>query len=208
MNKSKITFAGIAFLIVCLLSLTNVFAQTESPQPVQIDPSYEVTLHILTGSNDSNNKSPIPQTLSNVVKKLKNTYSFSNYQLNVTYLERMSVAGNLEFKSVSRETIQNQETSASVFSEWTLNDLRSASDRQGKNILRFQSFRFGQRVPVITSTFKDESGKSSNIINYEQIGLTMQKFALPENVPTIVGSLSTSKPGELLFLVLTVKPAD
>jgi hypothetical protein len=36
----------------------------------------------------------------------------------------------------------------------------------------------------------------------------MQRFGVPENVPTIVGTLSTTKPNELMFLVLTVNPAQ
>ncbi len=202
MNKTKILFL---ITLVCLLGLTNIFAQTQN-QPQQAETSYEVVLHILTASNNPAGKSSVPQSLSNVVKKLKTIYSYSNYNLDSTYLERVANTGNLEFKSVSNELDQNQENYAPVFSEWTLGVLRSSPNSQGKNFIQFQNFRFGQRVPVKSGTLKDASGKTSSVINYEQVGLTMGKMSLPENVPTIIGSLSTSKPDELIFLVLTVKP--
>ncbi|MEO8074384.1 MAG: hypothetical protein ABI686_14185, partial [Acidobacteriota bacterium] len=165
-------------------------------------------LHILNASNNSAGKSSVPQSLSNVVKKLKTIYSYSNYSLDSTYFERVANTGNLEFKSVSREIAQNQENSASVFTEWTLGVLRSSPNGKGQSSVLFDSFRFGQRVPIVTSTSKDASGKTSNIVNYEQIGLSMGKMNLSENAPTIIGSLSTSKPDELIFLVLTVKPTE
>lgn len=207
MNKPKISFPIAAFLFLCLFSLTNSFAQTEAPQR-QAEPSYEVVLHILTASNAAADKNSVPPALSNVVKNLKNTYAFSNYKLTSTYLGRIANTGNFEFKIVSNEANQNQENYVPVFSEWSLVALRNFLNEKGQNSIQFQSFRFGQRVPIRTASLKDESGKTSNIINYEQIGLTMQKFSVPENVPTTVGSLSTAKPDELMFLVLTVKPVE
>lgn len=198
MTKPKTIFTTVAFFIICLLSLTNSFAQTETKQR-QAEPSYEVVLHILTASNTESEKTSIPQTLSNVVKKLKTIYSFSNYRLDSTYLQRVANTGNIEFKSVSNEANQNQDNYIPIFSEWTLGGLQSLPNSKGQNSIQFQNFRFGQRVPIRTQT---------GIFNYEQIGLTMQRFGVPENVPTIVGSLSTAKPNELMFLVLTVNPAQ
>lgn len=204
MYKTKILFS---ITFVCLLGLTNIFAQTQN-QPQQADTTYEVVLHILTASNNPADKIAVPQSLSNVVKKLKTVYSYSNYNLDSTYLERIANTGVLDFKGVSNKSDQNQENYASVFTELTLGRLQSSPNGQGKNFIQFDSFRFGQRVPVITRTVKDSSGKTSNIVNYEQIGLTIKSLSLPENAPTIIGSLSTSKPDELIFLILTVKPAE
>lgn len=196
MNKPKTIFTITAFFIVCLLNLTNSFAQTDA-QTRQAEPSYEVVLHILTASNSAGGRQSIPQPLVNVVKKLKNTYSFSNYHLDSTYLQR--TAGSIEFKSVSNVLNQNQESFTPTFSDWSLVGIKSFPLAQEKKLIQFQSFRFGQRVPIRTST---------GVVNYEQIGLSIQKISLPENVPTIIGSLSTSKPDELMFLVLTVKPTE
>ncbi len=207
MTKSKIAFSIAAFFSVCLLSLTNGFAQT-SPTGKQIEPSYEVVLQTLVASNSANNKSDIPQTLVGAVKKLKANYSYSNYRLTSTYLQRVANTGAIQLKSVSNETISSQERNFSIFSEWTLNNLQTLPDAKGQNSIQFQDFRFGQRIPIITSSVRDESGKTNSVVNYEQVGLTIQRCSLAENVPTVIGSLSTLNPDELMFLVLTVKSAE
>lgn len=195
MNKPKLIFSTAAFFVVCLLSLTDSLAQ--APNEAQAKTSYEVILQVITASNNPIDKTSIPQTLSGVVKKLKTNYSFSNFRLDSTYLQRTS--GSIEFKSVSNTLNQNQESFTPIFSDWSLVGIKSFPDLQGKNSIQFQSFRFGQRVPVKTS---------NGAVNYEQVGITLQSFGVSENVPTVVGSLSTAKPDELMFLVLTVKPAE
>jgi len=195
MNKPKFIFSTAAFLFVCLLGVTNARAQA-SNEP-QAKTSYEVILQVITASNNPIDKSSVPQSLSGVIKKLKNTYSFSNFRLDSTYLQRTS--GSIEFKSVSNTLNQNQENFTPIFSDWSLVGIKSFPDVQGKNSIQFQSFRFGHRVPIKTS---------NGVINYEQVGIVLQSFGLSENVPTVVGSLSTAKPDELMFLVLTVKAAE
>jgi hypothetical protein len=207
MTKSKIAFSIIAFFSVCLLSLTNGFTQT-SPTGKQIEPSYEVILQTLVASNNANNKSDIPQMLIGAVKRLKANYPYSNYRLGETFYQRIANTGAIELRNVSNEIIPDQERSYSIFSEWTLNNLQNLPDAKGQNSIQFQSFRFGQRIPIITSSVKDADGKINSVVNYEQVGLTIQKLSLAENVPTVIASLSTWKPNELMFLVLTVKSAE
>lgn len=198
MNKPKFLFSIATFFLVCLVSLTNSFAQTEN-QSKQAERSYEIVLHTLIASNNADKSAAVPQTLSNVVKKLKTNYPLSDYRLTSTFLERISDKASFEFKSVAVGSVQNQENVVPVFSDWSINVVQSLPNEKGRNLIQFQGFRYGQRVPVRTS---------SGVVNYEQIGLTLQKLSLPENIPTVVGSLSTSKPDEMLFLVLTVKTVE
>lgn len=206
MNKPKITFLIFTFLLVASFGTTFSFAQSDAKQQ-QAEPSYEVVLQILIASNGAAaGDKAIPQTLSNVIRKLKTTYSFSDYRLASTYLERVS--STVEHKSIFTEYGQNPATTNPVFSDWTLRDLKSLPGAGGKNIVQFQSFRFGARVPIVTAITKDDSGKMFPVVNYESIGLTLNRLSLTENEPTVIGSLSTSKPDELMFLVLTVKPTE
>ncbi len=188
MNKTKILFS---ITLICLLGLTNIFAQTQN-QPPQAEPSYDVVLHILTASNNPADKSSVPQSLSNVIKKLKTVYSYSNYSLNSTYLERTS--GNIEIQDIFGAPNQKDENPA-IFSNWSL----YFSNNQGKDSIQVQSFKFGQRVPLKTS---------SPVPVYEQIGITLQRFSVPENIPTVIASLSNSKSDDLIFLILTVKSTE
>jgi hypothetical protein len=205
MNKPKFIFSIAAFLFVCLLGFTTSFAQTPARQ--QSESSYEVLLQVLIASNTAADKSAaVPQTLSGVVTKLRTNYSFSNYRLTSTYLQRIANYGNLEFKGVSNEP--NQDVYAPIFSEFTLGQLQNSPDAGGQNSISIQNFRFGRRVPVKTADYKDDSGKSNAVVNYESVGLSMHKLNLSLNTPTIIGNLSTSKADELMFLVLTVKPIE
>lgn len=201
MNKLTIIFSATLFLVGLMLCPTFSFAQTDTKQK-QAEPSYEVILQILIASNNQNAKTNIPQPLSNVVKKLRASYAFSDYRLATTFLERVS--DSVEHKSVFSEFMQNQSATAPVFSEWTLNGLESLPNAKGQTMIQFQNFRFGARIPVLTT--KADNGNS--VVNYEQIGLSMRKLSLPPNTPTVIGSLSTSKADELMFLILSVKSAE
>lgn len=194
MHKPKIILSVAAFLLVCLLSSTNSSAQTP---PKQFEPSYEVVLQVISASNNASDKTSVPQTLSNVVKKLKTNYSFSNYRLASTYLQRVANTGNIEFKGVVNDS--SQDVNTPVFSEFTLGQLLNLPDAKGQNSISIQNFRFGQRIPIKTS---------NNLVNYEQVGLTMFKINLPVNTPTVISNLSASKLDEMIFLVLTVKPVE
>ena len=189
MNQPKPTFLIAAFYIFCFSSVS--FAQ--NPPPKSSEPSFEVVLRTIVATNEATGKTAVPPPLATVIKKLKGDFSFVNYRLTSTFMQRVSNNGNIELKSIAYET--NKDKNFPIFSEWTLDGLQSLLDESGRERFQMQSFRFGQRVSVISD---------SGAVNYGQIGLTT-RFSLPKNVPTVVGSLTNSKPDELIFIILTVK---
>lgn len=196
-----------AFLFVCLFAV-NSFAQAP-PKQTSGERNYEVVLQILSASNDAGDRraETVPQTLAGVVKRLKTMYSFSNYRLNLTYLQRVANTGNLDFKGVL--TGANQDAGAPVFSEFSFRQLYATPDEAGQNSISILNFRFGQRVPIKTANLTDANGaKTGSVINYEQVGLSMARVGLPVNTPTIIGNLSAAKADELSFLILTIKPTE
>lgn len=208
MTKSKIAISIAAIFAVCLLSLPNIFAQTP-PVKSQANANYEVILQTVIGSNNADNKTDVSQTLSGVIKKLKANYSYSNFRLSSTFLQRIADGGTIDFKTfLAGENSANKLLNTPSFLVWTLSRLESLPNAKGQNSIQFQSFRFGQQVPVETQTSKDENGKTNSVFDYEIVGLTLQKFSLIENAQTVIGSIPTSKPDELLFLILTVKSVD
>ena len=201
MNKPNFIFKPFLFLLV--LSAT-VFAQNETRQP-QVDPCYEVVLQLLVASNGAGEKSTLPPALSATVKKLKNLYNFADYRLTTTFLQRTS--GTVEYKSLLTEFNQITDKNYPAFSEWSLIGLRNFPNSQGRSVLQFERFRFGMRIPIVRSGV-DQSGKNESSVIYDSTGVTTTRLNVNENEPTVVGSLTTSKPEELMFLVLTVKPAE
>lgn len=206
MTKPSFIFPAAVLFIVCFIGAVSISAQASAPVR-QAEPNYEAVLHVLSASNNASaDSAAAPQALSNVVRKLKSNYAFTNYRVTSTYFQRVANAGNMEFKGVSTEP--NQDAFAPVFVDWTLGQLQNLPDAKGQNSIQIQNFRFGQRVPVRTSTVTDASGKTNAVVNYEYVGLSMQKIGLPLDTPIVIGNLHSSKPGEMAFLVLTVKPVD
>ena len=201
MDKPKFFIFALMFLVGTI----SVFAQSDEKN--QVEPaSYEVLLHVLVASNNPGGDK-LPPSMAGVVKNLKNDYSFSNYNLAATFIERISLNGVVEHKGILNQIGREQEKEL-YFTDWALGGLRPAQNSKGQPVIHFQNFRFGARVPVVTSVVKDAKGDDNRIINYEQIGVSVNRFNLPENAPTIVGSMSTQKTDEFVFLVLIVKKAE
>ncbi|MEJ7846887.1 MAG: hypothetical protein WKF92_02235 [Pyrinomonadaceae bacterium] len=89
-----------------------------------------------------------------------------------------------------------------------LNGLKAVPGAAGPVSFQAQSFRFGARVPVKTGQTKNSEGQVIDIINYESVGLTMNRTSLGENKPTLIGTLSLPKTSGTLFLILTIKAVE
>src|SRR4030095_10756855 len=172
------------------------------PRPVE--QSYDAVLQILIGGDDKANMQ-LPQNLGTVAKQLKANYPYPEYKLANTYVGRIAVNGNLENKSISNVFGQTQQGDTPSFWEWGLGGLRASPAAGGRNDLAFNMFRFGARVPVRTGTAKDGSGNTQPIFNYENIGLTTGRLTVPENTPTLIGSLALPNTTGTAFLVLTLR---
>jgi hypothetical protein len=204
MTKPNFTFKIAVLFVLCFAGLTASFAQPDAK--AQAEPSYEVILQVLVGSNEAGQKANTPANLAAVTKKINNNFAFSNYRLSNTYIGRVANTGSIEYKSVSNGFGQTEAQDTPVFLEWSIISLKNMPNARGQNTVQIQPFRFGARVPVKTANLVND--KINSIVNYESIGLSLQKISLPENDPTLIGTLPTTKNGETIFLVLTVKPVD
>ena len=205
MNRPRLIAPITLFFSVVMFCVTTTPAQNEPKS--QFGPSYETVLHVILGSGDASPGSVLPQSLSGVTKQISANFAFSNPRLINTYFGRVGNAGNLDYKSIFSINGQEQESDSPSFLDLRLNGLRGGED-SGRNVVLISSFRFGARVPLKIESLKDEGGKSRSIINYESIGLTLDKLSIPENIPTLVGTLSMPKTTGTVFLVLTVKSVD
>lgn len=207
MNQHKLS---IAILAVCI-SLSAAFAAYGQPDPskMQLEPSYDVELHLVIGSNDAGTRTELPAELANVSRHLKGTMPFTSYRVASTFLGRLSNSGNFEYKSLSNIFGQETELRSQSFLEWSLISLRNLPTAKGGQGFQAQAFRFGARVPVNTgASVKDENGKSVAVVNYESIGLNLGKVGLVENTPTLIGTLNLPGANGTIFLVMTVKAVD
>jgi len=201
MSKIKSLLISIFVSGLLFASSAVVFGQQA------VEQSYEVSLQLLIGSNDAAQKGNLPSNLSTVSQRLKSGYGYSNYRLAETLLGRIANRGKFDYRSganIGREIVSQPQN----FLEMTVNDLRSGQTAKGGQAFQIESFRFGARVSVITNVMKDDSGKERSAANYENIGLTLNKVGVPENVPTLIGTLALPGVNDTVFLVMTVKAVD
>lgn len=200
MNLSRSLFVSIFVLAMAVV----VVAQ---PEPPRLEPSYEVSLQLLIGSNDATARGEVPKNLTAVSSKLKNSFSFTNYRLASTLLGRVSNTGDFSYKSLANVFGQELDPKSGTFLEWSMANFRKLPSATGQGF-QAHGFRFGARVPVTTGTFQDNTGKTNPVINYESIGLNFVKVGVPENVPTLIGTLTLPGANGTIFLVMTVRSAD
>jgi hypothetical protein len=121
-----------------------------------------------------------------------------------TYVGRIGNGGNINYKSLANiDTSAQPETPS--FLDWTIAGLRNASN---PNSFFMQAFRFGARVPVRVGGGADPNGKQLSVIQYESIGLNVDRLTVGENTPVLIGTIALPKAdGGRVFLVLNVSPA-
>lgn len=207
MNYRKLLKIAIALSMMLAASIA-VLGQPELPRQ-QVEPSYDVELQLLIGSNDAGSRTELPASLANVTRHLRAAMPFASYRLASTFLGRVSNNGHFEYKSLSNIFGQEVELRSQSFLEWSLLNLKSLPTAKGGQGFQAQAFRFGAKVPVNTgSTHKDESGKSIAVVNYESIGLSLNRVGLAENTPTLIGTLNLPGANGTIFLVMTVKAVE
>jgi hypothetical protein len=204
MKERKILFKTLFVVLIAAAASLGVYGQSDG-RPVE--PSYEVSLQLIVGSNDPAAKPEVPANLSNISKQLRSSFAFTNYRLAGTFLGRITNSGNFEYKSTTNMFGQESEKTRPTFLDWSLLDLRNGPTSSGKRGFQAQVFRLGARVPVTVSKVSD-NGVANSIIQYESIGLNLSKVGIAENAPTLIGTLNLPGADGTVFLVMTVRNAE
>jgi hypothetical protein len=201
MNKSKFVFSVIVISLICLMSFSNSFAQTKNQQ--QIEPGYEIVLHILSGSNDPRISEEVPAKLSRVVKNIQENSSFKNYELLSIFFGRVGESGGIS-QRVFKKGLGKDKDDLAIF-QWKLDDLRSLQDTGDKNLIQFRTFDFTANI-LVQRTIVNSDGQEKVIKTGDPISLSVGRFSVPESEPTLIGTLETPFEGKTIFFVLSVKP--
>jgi hypothetical protein len=184
-----------------ILFVLGAAAQTGQSSP---ESSFEVTLSVVSGSNDAAQKGELPQSLAPLAKQLRSSFGLTSLRLADTYVGRIGNGGNINYKSLANIDNASQPDTPS-FLDWTIAGLRNASNA---NSFFMQGFRFGARVPVRVGHGFDPNGKPLSTIQYESIGLNVDRLTVGQNTPVLIGTIALPKAdGGRVFLVLNVSPA-
>lgn len=192
MNQPRTFLALVAFFVYCFSS-TSALAQTPPPARAS-EPSFDIVLQTVVASNDAGGRSDLAPSLSGIVRKLKTDFPFSNYRLSSASIQRVSNRSGVSSKNITFTPEKN----FAVYSTLNFDSLEVLTDENGQEMFQVRRFNFSQQLPITNSI---------GAINYETINLS-GNFSLVRNVPTVIGSLSTLKPDELMFLILTIKAAE
>lgn len=170
--------------------------EADNPKPEASRESYEIVLQLLKSTAPGDAASAaLPSNLQPIAKKLRSDFGNGNYSLMLTLLNRVSARGSLDIKSVNPfGEKQAEAANPPVFYDFTLNGIKSNQS----NAVSVDLLRFGIRLPIT-------SANNNQVVNYEQTGITARPLGVDFNEPTVVGTLTTSRPNELLVLVMTVK---
>jgi hypothetical protein len=191
--RTRINAAAAVLAVVAALTF-SCFSQTNPPEN-----SFEVTLSVISGSNDGQ-KGELPPALSPISKQLRSSFGLTNLRLADTYVGRIGNGGSIQYKSLANID-GNMQSSTPSFLDWQIAGLRNAAGAQ--NGMFIQAFRFGARVPIVIGASANNSP-----VQYENIGLTVERMTASINAPILIGTIALPKAdGGRVFLVLTVSPA-
>lgn len=194
-----------SLFLLCFVTAISIPALGQADSR-RVEPSYEVLLHLVLGSNDSTARTEMPANLSGISKQIRSNFAFTNYRLAGTYHGRIGNTGSFESKSMTVPIGSGASMTRPMFLDWTLADIQSGPISGGRDGFQARAFRFGARVPVVAMS--GEGPGASTVVNYESIGLTVSKIGIVENSPTLMGTVNLPGMEGTVFLVMTVRSTD
>lgn len=216
LRRKRLGVVSLSVFAICLIVSSGLATAQEGSQgagrpPANVkrdDINYEVQLYLIAASNEQSERggSSLPQSLEGTIKQLRTNLPYTNYRLATTFLNRVKDNGILELRGVAGSLMPSQiGPSSPTFYDFSLYQVKMEADTEGQPYIRINKFRFGLRMPIVTGTTRVEgSDIGSPIIQYEQIGITTE-LSLREGTPTVIGTMTTSRPNESLILLLSLK---
>lgn len=167
--------------------------------------NFEVQTYVLITAESAEGASKVPKALDGVVRQLKSMLPPAEYRLAATFVNRVKDDGGFDVKSAGASPFGPARADPLTPSIFQLSlSVKSLDDASGARYVRVQPFRLGLKIPIQTSSvFGDKPGQGYPVIQYEDTGLNTQ-MSVREGEPTLVGTLNTSRPGQLFVIVLTV----
>jgi len=194
----------------------STFAQ-ESNQQARMsaqkeeDVNLDTQLYLILATNRDVEDGRMPSTLEPVMKRLHESLPFKHYALAGTFLNRVRNTGRLDVSWVGGPFLvpASAATNSPSFSQFTAL-VKLSTDESGREVVRMNEFRFGARVPIVTSqpsVTNASTGTPFPVINYEPIGLRTD-ISMREDLPVIAGTLNIGASGDAIVVVIAAKRAN
>src|SRR6266436_4724932 len=181
------TLIKVCRMICCALvfgaaiaAVPNTFAQDSNQQTRagaqrDEDVNLDTQLFLILATNREVEEGRMPSALEPVMKRLRDSLPFKHYTLAGTFLNRVRNSGGLDVSWVGGPFLvpASAATNSPSFSQFTAL-VKLSTDESGREVVRMSEFRFGARVPIVTSqpsVTNASTGAPFPVINYEPIGL-------------------------------------
>ncbi len=161
------------------------------PAPVSI----QTQIYLISASDDAAESAPFPKELEPVVTQLKATLKYKNYRFENTFLNRVNDGGSVESSGTWQASPGNP---SPKFMNFSLRQVRLATDNQGKEAIRIGKFNFGLRVPVQMT-----SGSNSSV-QYQDVGINTE-LSLSEGGLAVVGTANIGVGDGAMIVVVSAK---
>lgn len=215
LRKILATTFMLSILMACLvIGCQRSTAQTVTG-PTQAAPrdtkddetNLDTQLYLLVATNSDVEDAQLPAALNGVVKQLRTSLPFKNYRLAATLINRVRNEGRLSLRWIGGTLMPVAVASnlSPSFNEFSVNQVRLATNAAGQSVVKMERFNFGARIPIQTGTAIASNAPTAPIINYEPTGVNTD-FSMREGEPVIVGTLNVGPSGDAIILVMSASP--
>jgi len=213
-------FRAIFFAVCCVMftltapaALSQDSSQTARPSTAARDDetNLDTQLYLLLATNRETEDGKMPVALDSVMKRLRESLTFKHYSLAGTFVNRVRNNGRIDVSWVGGPFMipANAMTSNPSFSQFTAL-VKLSADQGGLEVVRMNDFKFGARVPIVTSSIGMTTTSTTvgfpSSVNYEPIGLRTD-ISMREGVPVIAGTLNMGPSGDAIVVVITARRA-
>lgn len=207
--------------IILTLLFIACFTIQSTTQPVMAQSSEQSTqsekksdetnldtqLHLIIASEQkAEDAAELPKSLEPVLKQLRATLPFKHYRLATTLFNRTRNEGRLFLQWAGAALVGSAATTAATpsFNDFKVDRIRLVTDKDGRQIVRMDGFRFGARIPIQTGTAIASNAPAVPVINYETTGLNTD-ISMREGEPVIVGTMNVGPTGEAIIVVVSAR---
>ena len=215
LKRYVVTCALFAFVLACPATALAQGSEQPASQAQTAargsDANLDVQFYLLAASNNTGEGRRLPSSLDGVARQLRATLPFENYRMAATFLHRVRDGGRLEVRGVGVPPLSMPANISgnSTFYQYRIGQIASVSQTNVPSpVVNLREFSFGLKVPIVTARVRDDSGRTGDggfpVVQYEDTGITTT-LNVREGEPTVVSTITTSRPEELLVLVVTVR---
>jgi hypothetical protein len=177
-----------------IAAIEAALKRLDVPDPAPV--SIQTQIYVISATDEAGGETtPFPKELEPVLVQLKATLKYKHYRYENTFLNRVNDGGSVDSSGTWRTSANASQPN---FSTYRLQQVRLATDNQGKEAIRIGRFSFGLRVPVQMSTGPNSS------IQYQDVGINTE-LSLSEGGLSVVGTTNMGSTDSAVIVVLSAK---